>query len=56
MTIKIELNKPLNRRMIVLKNVVKLELNENELIVINKEHMKSYERNLFTKVIILDKK
>lgn len=56
MTIKIKLRKPLRRKMMVIKDVVKLELNENELIVTNKSYMQSLGKNLFSKVIIVDKK
>lgn len=56
MTIKIKLKKPLRRKMMVLKDVIKLELNEKELIVTNKGHVQVYGKNLFSKVIIIDKK
>lgn len=56
MTIKIKLKKPLRRRMMVFKDVINLELNENQLTVTNKSYTQTYGRNLFSKVIILDKK
>lgn len=56
MIIKIKLKKPLRRRMMVFKDVVNLELNEKELTIDNKGHTQVYGRNLFSKVIILDKK
>lgn len=56
MTVKIKLKKLLGRRMMVFKDVIHLELDENQLTVTNKGYIQTYGRNLFSKVIILEKR